>query len=259
MNFRSLSKTTNQTKWRPKTNFDYLIVASLVALVIILFAAQGVASAQGPPDQEASEHALGNSPFADQLSGEEPITVTGILDVLIEDDFANKRSRVLHFLKDAKTKETYKLRFSKKAPGHLRSGATVEARGRAKGRELFLALDESEEESIETLLPAQAVVSGEQKTLVMVVNFKDVTVSCSVDEIQDLMFTDPFETSIDDFYQETSFGEVWFSGDVAGPYTINFTSTGACETSAWAAAADAQAQADGVDLSAYSRKGTRKK
>jgi len=79
MNFRSLSKTTNQTIWRHKANFDYLIVAGLVALVIFVFATQGVASAQGPPEQTVSGHALGNSPFADQLSGEEPITVTGIL------------------------------------------------------------------------------------------------------------------------------------------------------------------------------------
>jgi hypothetical protein len=254
MNFKSLSKTTNQTLGRHKITFDYLIVASLVALVIIFFAAQGVASAQGPPDQVVSENALGNSPFADQLSGEEPITVTGILNVLIEDDFANKRSRVLHFLKDAKTKETYKLRFSKKAPGHLHSGATVKARGRAKNRELYLALDESGEENIETLLPAQAVVAGEQNTIVLVVNFLNASVSCPVDEIQELMFTDPFDSSIDDFYQETSLGNIRFGGDVVGPYTIDYSSTEPCEYSAWATAAESSAQAEGVDISAYDRK-----
>jgi hypothetical protein len=254
MNFRSLPKITNQTLWRHKTNFDYLTVAGVVALVIIVFGAQGVASAQGPPNPVVSEHVLGNSPFADQLGSEEPITVTGILNILIEDDFANKRSKTNYFLKDAKTKETYKLRFSKKAPGHLRSGATVKIRGRAKGRELYLALDERGNESIETVLPAAVTVPGEQKTIVLVVDFFDATVSCSVDEIQDIMFTDPLDNSIDDFYQETSSGNVWFTGDVVGPYTINYEGAGTCAYSSWAAAADVAAQADGVNFRAYDRK-----
>jgi uncharacterized repeat protein (TIGR01451 family) len=253
MNSRSLSKTKNQTTWRPKTNFDYLMVARLVALVIIVFVAQSVASAQGPPDQVISEHALGNSPFADQLSGEGPVTVTGILTVLHGDDFANKRSKNFYYIKDSKTKETYQLRFAKKVPGHLRSGATVKARGRAKGGELYLALDESGQESLETLLPAQVKVAGEQKTLVMVANFLDASLSCSVDSIEDLMFTDPVDNSVDDLYTETSFGEIWLTGQVVGPYTIDYTKD-VCNVEAWANAADAVAQAEGVDTGDYSRK-----
>gem|GEM_PF-2413036 len=254
MNLKFQSKTTNQTTRCHKISLDTLVIVRLMALAIIVFAAQGVAYAQGPPDRVVSEHALGNSPLADQLNGEEPITVTGILNIIIGDDFANKRSRTHYFIKDAKTKETFKLRFAKKAPKHLRSGATVKARGRARGRELYLALDESGEESVETMLPAQVVVAGEQKTLVMVANFTDTSVSCLVDEIQDLMFTDLADGSIDDFYQETSSGNIWFNGDVVGPYTIEHTSTDACNIGAWADAADAAAQADGMDPGAYTRK-----
>jgi len=76
---------------------------------------------------------------------------------------------VLHFLKDTKTKETYKLRFNEKAPGHLRSGATVKARGRVKGRELYLALNEKRKDSIETVLPAAVTMTGEQRTIVLAV------------------------------------------------------------------------------------------
>lgn len=192
-------------------------IAVFIFLTVLSFAIPWFVLAQGPPDQMVSENALGNSPFADQLSGEEPVTVTGILTVLHGDDFANKRSENFFYLEDSKTKETYKLRFAKKAPDNLSSGATVKARSRAKGREPYLALDESGEESIETILPAKVVVAGEQKTLVMAVNFRDKSGTCSVDFINDLMFTDPAHNSIDDLYTETSFGEIWFSGNVIGP------------------------------------------
>jgi hypothetical protein len=236
-----------------KIPIDYLVFAGLFVLVLFFFASPDVAYAQGPPDQVLSEHAPGNSPFADQLSSEEPVTVTGILTVLHGDDFANKRSENFYYLKDSKTKETYQLRFAKKVPGHLRSGATVKVRGRSKNRELYLALDESGEESIETVLPAQVVVAGEQKTLVMVANFMDASLSCSVASIEDLMFTDPAENSVDDLYTETSFGEIWLPGQVVGPYIIDFTKD-VCDIEAWANAADAAAQVNGIDPSVYPRR-----
>ena len=119
-----------------------LLAVVLISAALLCFVAAEFAYAQGPPDRTISEHALGNSPFAEQL-GEGPVTVTGTLTILHGDDFANKRSKTSYLLKDSKTKEAYELRFNKKAPGQLRSGATVKAHGRAKGRVLYLALDES--------------------------------------------------------------------------------------------------------------------
>ena len=75
-----------------------------------------------------------------------------------------------------------------------------------------------------------------------------------MDAIRDVMFTDPSDQSIDDLYQETSLGAVWFTGEVVGRYTIDYSSTDACDVNAWAAAADAAALDSGVDLSAYNRK-----
>jgi hypothetical protein len=87
-----------------------------------------------------------------------------------------------------------------------------------------------------------------------VANFLDASLSCSVASIEDLMFTDPTDSSIDDLYQETSLGLVSFVGDVVGSYTIDYRSTDSCDVNAWAAAADAAALADGVDISTYDRK-----
>ncbi len=255
----------------------HLIVVAFLFFTLVSFTVPALTLAQCPPFWSADEHPLGLSPFANDGEEEIPVTVTGVLTILCGDDFANKQSEIFYFLKDQKTKEIFKLRFAGKAPKHLRTGTTMTVHGKAKGHELFLALDETGQESvetvlpaevvaggeqrtivlvedIETVLPAEAVAGGEQRTIVLVVDFLDTSVSCSTDSIRDLMFTDPDDKSIDDFYHETSFGNVWFSGDVAGPYTINYTSIDTCAVSTWAAAAEAAAQADGLDLSVYNRR-----
>jgi hypothetical protein len=183
---------------------------------------------------------------------ETPVMVTGKLDIVHADDFVNKRSRFFYMLEDGKNKRVFKLRLEGPPPAHIRSGSTVTVRGKAKGHNLVVAQDAGGMQKIAAA--ALAAPEGEQRTLVLAVNFRDASLACSVDAIQDLMFTDPNDASIDDFYQEASFGQVWFSGDVQGPYTIDYFSTGACDYYGWAAAADALAQANGVDLSLYDRK-----
>jgi hypothetical protein len=76
---------------------------------------------------------LGVSTFAQDSTAGVPVTVTGELTILYVDDFKNKRGELLYFLKDAKSKRTFKLRFATKPPAHLRSGAILTARGKAKG------------------------------------------------------------------------------------------------------------------------------
>jgi hypothetical protein len=257
MKSRDLFPTTPFTirSLRPLTHYILqLITVTCVALGIVCSALPGLAYTQGSPASVTDEYALGLSILADDSEEETPVTVTGELTILHADDFANKRGNFFYSLKDVKTNKIFNLHFAKKSPLHLRSGAIVTVRGKAKGQELFLAADEEEKKSIETVVPATEAVTGEQRTIVLVVNFLDASVSCSIDAIQDLMFNDHYDNSIDDFYQETSFGNVWFTGDVVGPYTIDYTSTGTCEFSAWANAADAAAQADGIYLSAYDRK-----
>ena len=58
--------------------------------------------------------------------------------------------------------------------------------------------------SYETLAAASMLVSGEQKTIVLVADFNDTAVSCPIADIEDLMFTDPNDQSVDDLYRETS-------------------------------------------------------
>ena len=183
-----------------------------------------------------------------------PVNITGELTVLYADDFENKRAELQYFIEDKQSKKRFRLQFDGTPPGHLRTGKTITVRGKAKGKEVYLAADGVDSSSSQTFAPAIATVTGEQRTIVMVADFTDATTSCSVNAIRDLMFTDPANQSVDDLYQETSLGQVSFSGDVVGRYNINFSSTDACDVNAWAAAADTEAQNSGVDLSLYDRK-----
>jgi len=178
--------------------------------------------------------------------------VTGELEVF-EIDYEDGRHERQYFLisTDAK-KEKYKLHFSKE-DSIILSGSKVRAKGVALEENIVLAAG-GEDTGLDEIIPGETVFEGEQKTIVIIADFLDADTTCSYSSIQDLMFTDPNDKSVDDYYQETSHGNINFSGDVYGPYTINFNSTGSCSYYSWGYALDTIAQDNGVDLSQYNRK-----
>jgi len=182
-----------------------------------------------------------------------PVTVTGVLHVVHGDDFDHHRSKFLYHLEELQTKKHFHLHFLHPPTAHLHSGAIVTVQGTAHGSEIVVAAAGGT--SLTTIVPATApTVSGEQKTLVLVANFSNAAVGCSAANIRDTLFTDPSTYSIDDLYQETSYGQLWFTGDVYGPYSINYATTSPCDYYAWANAAEAAATASGVNLSQYTRR-----
>jgi hypothetical protein len=185
-------------------------------------------------------------------AGNPPIRITGKLTAIIGDDFERGRSEVIHILEDTLSRRRYRLKFNGKPPAGFRSGATVTVKGHAEGENLYLAANSTEEQNV-VMAAQSAGITGEQRVLVMVTNFTDKDVSCPVDFVRDLMFTDPADQSVDDLYQETSFGLTWLTGQVAGAYDIGFDSQ-TCNLNPWADAADAAARADGLDPDAFDRK-----
>jgi hypothetical protein len=103
-----------------------------------------------------------------------------------------------------------------------------------------------------TLAAAGTVVQGEQKTLSILLNFSDKAVSCTVADVAGRVFGTTGST-VNTIYRDSSRGLVGFSGTAVGPYTIPYTSTGACDYSGWAKAADAAAKAAGFDPAQYAR------
>lgn len=190
-------------------------------------------------------------------SAETSVTKTGILHVIHVDDFDPQSSHFLHLLEDPQTHTMHPLSFEVPPADHeqayLQTGAVITVRGTARDSSIVLAAGGSS--NISLVAPALAPGSlGPQKTLVLVANFSDTQVACSTTDINNTMFADPNGGSVDDLYQEASFGQASFSGVVQGPYTINYSSTSPCDYYSWATAAEAAAQAAGVVLSQYDRR-----
>ncbi len=165
-----------------------------------------------------------------------------------------KPDEVMYLLEDEETHKTFTLRFEKKAPHHLRSGMKITARGKSKGQELLLAADGDGSQSITVNSAPAAMVAGDQKTLVIIANLADASVSCSADSVQDLMFNGR-TSSVDGLYREMSYDAISFTGQVVGPYSLNYSGS-TCDYPSWTNAADAAAQADGINIDATAGKYT---
>ena len=134
----------------------------------------------------------------------------GELDVLVE-DYADGHSRTRHFLKTAHGRVELKVRGK---ANHLRSGSKVRVRGEVQGD--VLALDAAEAGSVQALTTVMPNTMGQQDVAVILVNFQnDLGQPVTRDAARTMMFT-----TVDNFYQEASFGQTWLNGEVFGYYTI---------------------------------------
>lgn len=183
-----------------------------------------------------------------------PATVAGVLTVMYADDFTRKRAELIYTIQDERSGKSFRLRFQSAAPTGLRSGMRITARGRAQQSEIYLAASDGTAITIQSSALTSTTSSAGQRTLVMVANFRDVSVSCTMQCITDTMFTNPNGLSVANLYLTNSLGKVSLGGDVVGPYALDVASTDACDLSGWAKAADAQAAAAGMDVAAYQHK-----
>jgi hypothetical protein len=172
-----------------------------------------------------------------------PIALEGELDVLVE-DYADGHSRTRHFLKTAHGR--IELKLTRKAP-NLQSGTRVRVHGQLQGD--VLALDATDSGSLQTLALVSPYTMGEQKVAVILVNFQDDASQPITPAAANTLVLG----SINNHYQESSFGQTWFVGQTFGYYTIPVTKT-VCDPYLLAAEADKKVAAAGVDLAAYNRK-----
>ena len=188
-----------------------------------------------------------------------PATIVGVVTALYADDFRNQRSELIHYIRDERTQRSFRLRFRGDALNGLKSGIRAQISGRVLDEELLV-----EAASIEpaggtgTPTGGSGIVSdhvtGDQRTLVMLANFRDVAVTCSPDDVRAMVFGDAGSFTVSGLYLAASESTVTFSGAVANPVTIDAASTDPCDISGWSAAADAQLLANGVTPSAYPRR-----
>ena len=123
-------------------------------------------------------------------------------------------------------------------------------RGKADGE--LMAAEGAESTSTNGVVTMTPRITGDQRTLVILANFNDRTLGCSAADVNARMFGGSGTTTNVD-YRQSSESLVSFSGQTAGPFTINYSAGGACDYNGWASAADSAARAAGIDLSQYRR------
>lgn len=186
----------------------------------------------------------------------------GTLNIIRMDNFEKGTTTTIHLFQIGDEVE-YKLHFVKGIP-NLLSGSIIRINGVKIDGNIVLedgstdlaaiAAAGGSTSDVTTVSPAAALVSGNQKVVVMRIYFSDSTNICTAADLTTRFFTG--SNSVNNYYQDSSFGNVSFSGDVVGPYTIPYPSSGNCNTKygAWISAADQAATAAGITLSNYNRK-----
>jgi hypothetical protein len=101
---------------------------------------------------------------------------------------------------------------------------------------------------------SEATVSGTQNTAVIMLDFPTLPSECTSAAVEDLMFTGPDGTTVDDLYQEMSSGLVSLSGQVFGPVALSQGDPQVCDTNGWANEADEVVRGLGIDVSTYARR-----
>jgi len=178
-----------------------------------------------------------------------PLTVTGKVTIGEVDDFTHHKEQKVYWIDDQQSGQRYNLHFKDGEPDGLRSGARMRVSGEVSGKELVAESAGAVRESAEA---PSLVVTGEQRTVVLGINFSDEPLDCTLDSIETILFAST--SSVASLYSQMSNGSLWFTGDLYGPYTIPFSSTGTCDYQDWANAAESAAEAQGVDLSVYAHK-----
>lgn len=197
---------------------------------------------------------------------EEHVELQGELEVVYFDDFETPaNSHIEHGLKTAFS-EHFRLHEAQHSKGELQSGQRVSVKGlvipsrEGEGAddgelvvgsfdENILALGADSSTSYGSQPGVQPNTVGEQRTLVMMVNFQDAPTSkpWTSTDMQAL-----FSDQVSPFYREVSFGQTWFTATVADWQTIATNST-SCDRNAITQLADEAAIAAGHVLADYDR------
>lgn len=182
----------------------------------------------------------GRMPASVQAHVEQDADIDGEIEVLHEDNPSGDRYH--YTLQTAHGRVS--MHFAGDEPDHIPSGSHV----RVKGVQLDQMLALGGSGSIQLVTSALVNTFGAQKTLVILVNFSDLTTTTdSLDHIKTGGFA-----ATSNFFLSNSYGKTWLTGDVVGWFTIAMSST-VCDYNTLASLAIQKATAAGVNVSSYPR------
>jgi hypothetical protein len=172
-----------------------------------------------------------------------PTEAVGELLVLQEDDFKTNSGRTRHFLTTSEGR--VELNFAGKVPD-LRTGMKLHVRGQQNGN--ILTLDSAAPAELGGSAAATLPNTlGEQKTLVLLVNFQDnLSQPYTLSEATNVVFS-----QASNFFKENSQQQTWLAGAAYGWYTLPL-SQASCDISQIETTAKQAATDAGVNVSSYS-------
>ena len=190
------------------------------------------------------------------------LAIDGEIRVVHIDEFERDRSRTVYFVRDSGSDRVYELKFERGAPRGLKTGQNVIIRGRAVGRALWVddistAGANGDGTGSDGGEVAGAATTGDRRAILMVVNL-DTAPGYYGDGTADAggakLFGATF--SVNSVYRQASFGQLAFPGDRTMDVVIleGIPFSSGCSFYTYAGAADAAAQAAGIDLSPYHHK-----
>jgi hypothetical protein len=172
-------------------------------------------------------------------------TVEGTLEIFYEDNGAveHEDEQLRYFLHTGN--DRLALFFVKSPAKRLQTGEFIRAAGVRIAETLIV---ESSAADIEQLGASLAAVTGNQRILVVLVQFSDTLVApYSVETARRVIFQDT-----NNFFLESSHNKVGLTGDVYGWYTIHNMDSKKCDPFGIRDAANAAAAAGGANVSSYS-------
>ncbi len=177
-------------------------------------------------------------------------TREGVLNIRHGDDLTSGRITGHAYFLTTKDGET-ELLFDGEPPEDSKNGARMRLHGVGQGKK-FQVADGGAQQVAAPEAPPMDLAATTKRIAVVLFNFSNLTTQpYTTTFAAGVAFTNA--NSVAAYYAETSWGQLTLTGDVFGWYTIpdSTTTAPACNYGAWAASANAQAAAAGVNLSTY--------
>lgn len=157
--------------------------------------------------------------------------VSGEIEVQIIDFSEDEHEEpiIKYWVKEQKSKKRFQIKFSGKPNFDLKTGDKIRAKGLLKNNLLHVSAagdsdsgSESQINDLEVIQKAEQNAAEAQNVIVVMGNLRDAPLSCTPDQVSNIMFSDPNGHSIDKYYQDVS-GEhgISFYGTVHGIYDLD--------------------------------------
>ena len=202
------------------------------------------------------ETVLADLPEEVKREAEQPVVLEATLEVIHKDDFEKRTDEFQYFLRQENKRYSF---YPVGSSQPLMPSSRVRVKGYQIGENIVAVAADNTFEVLQATEQQDSI--GEQKTLIVLINFLDSPpVPFTRDEAERLVF----ESNMQEFYHEVSYGKTSWSGDVVGWYTAPRNGIDASGNRRWPQVPMSQGESDydgiysfiqseGINLKNYGR------